>query len=262
MNARLSLALSWLLFGATLATNALANILPINGYNSGQVSGFYPNAFVPDGSTFGIWSLIYGWLLAMLLYASVQRRPEVQSTLQRGWPLFWLSCALNAGWILAWHYLQVTLSLTIMLGLLATLVALALRWLPAARGAFRWAAFVPVAIYLGWICVATIANTTALLVHYGWQGGALGPAGWSITMIVIAAGLASWLSWRLRAAAPVLVLAWALGGIYRGQQAAYPAVATVALAAAVLCGLAGAFVAWRRPLPAARWAHLAQRQGL
>ncbi|MCU0335774.1 MAG: tryptophan-rich sensory protein [Chitinophagaceae bacterium] len=235
MHPRLSLALSWGLFAATIVVNALANILPINGYNTGQ----------------GIWSLIYGWLLALLVYASVQRQPAATAALQQGWSLFWLSCVLNASWILAWHYLQVALSLLMMLALLTTLVALALRWLPAARGAFRWAAFIPVVIYLGWICVATIANTTALLVHYGWQGGALGAAGWSMCMMAIATALASWLSWRLRVAAPVLVLAWALGGIYRGQQAAYPTVATTALAAAAACMLVGAFIAWRRPLPAA-----------
>ena len=46
-----------------LAVNALANILPINGYTTGQVSGFYPNYFVPAGFTFGIWGLIYFLLI-------------------------------------------------------------------------------------------------------------------------------------------------------------------------------------------------------
>ena len=46
---------TWVLFLGVIAVNALANILPINGYNTGQISAFYPNAFVPAGFTFSIW---------------------------------------------------------------------------------------------------------------------------------------------------------------------------------------------------------------
>jgi len=49
-----------------LTVNALANILPINGYNTGQVSGFYPNYFVPAGFTFAIWGIIYLLLIGFV----------------------------------------------------------------------------------------------------------------------------------------------------------------------------------------------------
>ena len=39
--------------------NALANILPIAGMNTGAVSDSYPNLFAPAGITFSIWGLIY-----------------------------------------------------------------------------------------------------------------------------------------------------------------------------------------------------------
>ena len=51
--------INWLLFIGVVTVNALANILPINGYNTGQISAFYPNYFVPAGFTFSIWGLIY-----------------------------------------------------------------------------------------------------------------------------------------------------------------------------------------------------------
>jgi hypothetical protein len=38
-------------------------------------------------------------------------------------------------------------------------------------------------IYLGWICIATIANVTALLVHYNWHGWGLSEETWTIVMI-------------------------------------------------------------------------------
>ena len=47
-------ALSYLVM---VAVNALANILPIGGMNTGAVSDSYPNLFAPAGITFSIWAL-------------------------------------------------------------------------------------------------------------------------------------------------------------------------------------------------------------
>ena len=60
----MKIIITWLLFVGVIAVNALANILPINGYNTGQISAFYPNAFVPAGFTFSIWGVIYLLLLS------------------------------------------------------------------------------------------------------------------------------------------------------------------------------------------------------
>ena len=46
-----------------ITTNSLANILPINGQGTGEVSDSYPNLFAPAGITFAIWGLIYLLLL-------------------------------------------------------------------------------------------------------------------------------------------------------------------------------------------------------
>lgn len=42
-------------FAAMLTANALANILPINGKSTGEVSDSYSNLFAPAGVTFSIW---------------------------------------------------------------------------------------------------------------------------------------------------------------------------------------------------------------
>jgi len=55
MGARLNALLNVFGLVIVLTVNALANILPINGYNTGQISGFYPNFFVPAG--FNLWYL-------------------------------------------------------------------------------------------------------------------------------------------------------------------------------------------------------------
>ena len=53
---------------AMVVINSLANIIPINNVNTGQVSDSYPNLFAPAGLTFSIWGLIYLLLAAYTLY--------------------------------------------------------------------------------------------------------------------------------------------------------------------------------------------------
>ncbi|MFA4886295.1 MAG: tryptophan-rich sensory protein, partial [Desulfotomaculaceae bacterium] len=55
-------------FLGMIVVNMLANILPINGVTTGQVSDSYPNLFAPVGITFAIWGLIYLLLAGYTLY--------------------------------------------------------------------------------------------------------------------------------------------------------------------------------------------------
>ena len=56
-------------FGVMVIINAAANLLPINGNTSGEVSDSYPNLFAPAGYTFVIWGVIY---LLLGLYSAWQ----------------------------------------------------------------------------------------------------------------------------------------------------------------------------------------------
>ena len=251
MNSRFASLISWVLFAGTIAVNALANILPINGLNTGQVSALYPNSFVPDGKTFAIWSVIYLWLLLFVAYTSVlafQSKATVanRQLVQSISPLFWLTCLFNGTWILAWHHLQTGLSLIIMLALLVTLLAIFRQTVlakPAITAAARLLVVVPFTIYFAWICVATIANSTALLVQLQWSGWGLSAATWSIIMMAVATLLAVFITWRHRQTGFALVVAWALWGIYRGQEAP---VTTAAIAGMAACLAVAVFRLLRR----------------
>ncbi len=99
--------------------------------------------------------------------------------------------------------------------------------------------YTPFVVYLGWISVATIANITAMLVHYKWEGGPLSESAWSITMISIASLLAMIFIWKKSDRAYAFVIAWALLGIYRGQGDMTPAIGYAALAGIVTILLLG-----------------------
>ncbi|MEY4628224.1 MAG: hypothetical protein RLZZ595_550 [Bacteroidota bacterium] len=208
-----------------LTVNALANILPINGYNTGQVSAFYPNYFVPAGFTFGIWGIIYllliGFVICSLLAALPSFPEQARKAITKSSPLFLVTCLLNAGWIVAWHYLYLGLSLIIMLVFLFTLIRLFLG-IHAFKNQmnlfYRFWIYHPFLVYLGWISVATIANFTALFVGIGWQGEPLSAQTWSVVLILVAMLLGTFMVGIKKEPAFGFVLAWAFFGIYSSQM--------------------------------------------
>ncbi|MBX2914092.1 MAG: hypothetical protein KF856_02350 [Cyclobacteriaceae bacterium] len=205
--------LNFLALLATLTVNALANILPINGMNTGELSALYPSLFTPAGFTFSVWSVIYLLLIGfVIVQRSVASKPYfVELSL---W--FLVSCAANSGWILAWHYQYLFASVLIMFMLLFTLVRIFLLVQGDIKLTFLQKLFIqlPFIIYLSWICVATIANISALLVSVQWSGGPLSPVTWTITMTGIASLLGIFIVERYRKPTFFLVLTWALFGIY------------------------------------------------
>lgn len=174
---------------ATLVVNALANALPINGKNTGELSDLYPNLFVPAGITFSIWGIIYLLLVLFCIYQFFSVKKGATDYLKRIKLIFFISCAANCAWILAWHYQMVGLSLVVMLILLACLLFLYLGLKVGKPGTSKAEVgfiHLPVSVYLGWITIATIANITALLVNLGWNGFGLEEQLW--TALAIMAG--------------------------------------------------------------------------
>jgi hypothetical protein len=226
INKKVTPFLNLLLFAGVVSVNSLANILPINGYNTGQVSAFYPNFFVPAGFTFGIWGVIYfiltGFVFISFFAGFGKFDAAAGEAVQKASPWFWLTCAINAGWVLVWHHLYLATSLLLMVAFLVVLIRVFLllkplkNKIPAFHRIWVYHAFV---VYLAWISVATIANTTALLVGLGWQGGFLLPQVWSVIMICIAILLGIVMVGKRKEPAYGFVLSWAFYGIYSAQVA-------------------------------------------
>ncbi len=204
-----------------LVVNFLANSVPINGITTGALSDMYPNYFVPAGFTFSIWGVIYLFVISFIVVQWV--RKDQEKSINAIGPWFFLSCLANASWIFAWHYLQIELSLLLMLAIFFCLVQIYQRLQigssPSESAIERWFMKAPFSIYLGWISVATIANVTTLLVHYDWQGGFLAPASWAAIMIIIAAVLGLLILIYRADLLYALVLIWALWGIYSKRTA-------------------------------------------
>jgi hypothetical protein len=235
-------------FLVMVVINGLANTLPINGKTTAQISDSFDVLFVPAGYVFSIWGLIYLTLLAFTVYQALPAQRQNPALRSIGW-LYILSCAVNSTWIFLWHYELFPLTLIVMLTLLITLIAIYLR-LDIGRSrvstAERWFVHIPFSIYLGWITVATIANTTDLLYWLGWDGWGLGAATWAVIMLVAATAIAALVALTRRDVAYLLVLVWAFAGI-TVKQAGTPVVAVSAGVAAALIAFLALLSLFGRP---------------
>ncbi len=235
-----------------LVVNALANALPLNGLNTGQISDQFNVLFVPAGYVFSIWGLIYVGLIAFAAFQALPSQRDNPRLRRIGW-WYAVGCLANSAWIFLWHYQVFPLTLVAMLVLLASLIAVYLRLdigranVPAAE---RWATHVPFSIYLGWISVATIANVTDVLDYVGWGGWGLSPEAWAVLMLAVAAILTLAMGLTRSDAAYALVIAWAAAGIAIKQAPASEAVARNAWVLAVVAAVVAVASIVRRLRPA------------
>jgi len=198
--------------------NILANALPINDKTTGELSNQYPNLFVPAGLTFSIWGLIYILLAMFVVYSLICafRTGEKRSFIGSISIFFFLTCIANIGWIFAWHYEILPLSMILMILLLASLIAIYLRLSIGKSNASnleKYMVHLPFSVYLGWITIATIANATALLVAANWNAFGLGEQFWAVGVILIAVALTLAVVLQRRDIFFGLVVDWALIGI-------------------------------------------------
>jgi len=201
-----------------LVVNASANGIPINGLTTGEVSAMYPNLFVPAGITFSIWAVIYLFLIGFCVFPFTINTNK--KSLDNIGILFFVTCVLNVLWIYVWHHLYIYISLMVMLLLLASLIAIYLkinRSKPTSKRE-KWLVYKPFSIYLAWICVATIANTTAVLVHIDFSPPT--PAYWAVFAILLTQLLVWFISKKYKDIAFSVVVIWALLGIVIKQSEA------------------------------------------
>jgi len=202
-------------FLLTVVVNALANILPLNGKTTAEISDSYPNLFTPAGYVFSIWGIIYTLLLIFAVFQAAPKQREKLFLSKIGY-LFVLSSIANVSWLFLWHYGQVVLSVIPMFALLGTLIAIYLRLqigqsnVPLKE---KLCVHLPFSVYLGWITVAPIANVAAALTAVHWDGWGLGEVTWTILVIAVALIITLGVIFTRKDVAFSLVIVWALIGI-------------------------------------------------
>lgn len=204
----------------TIIINGLANILPIGGKYTGELSDNIPNLFVPAGLTFSIWGIIYILIILFSIYLAKDlfkkdktSKPFIEKTSY----FFIFANVANIIWIFLWHYEQILLSLLAMLILFISLLILYLRLnIGFEKISLKEKLLIhtPISVYIGWITVATIANVTAVLVTIGWDGFGISEQTWAIIVMIVATIITILMLVSRKDYAYSAVIIWALIGIY------------------------------------------------
>jgi hypothetical protein len=213
--------LNFIFFLIMVGMNALAVILPLNGKSTGELSDKYPNLFVPAGITFSIWSVIYLVLLIFCIYQvrslfSKRPEPHLAMILDAIEYLFVMNAIFNALWIVAWHYEILPLSIGMMIGILGTLIQINKNLRPVQpyiSGGLKVIVKASFGLYFGWICIATIANVTAVLVAYGIMPTGLSGQSWTCIMVLVGSAIGFIATINVRNGFVGLAIIWALIGI-------------------------------------------------
>ena len=244
-----SRSLKWtnlIVFLVTIAMNAAAVILPLAGRTTQEISARFEHLFTPASYAFSIWSVLYTLLLINAVDSLRRPDPEDQDVNQARVYLIFANI-LNTLWLVMWHNLLIGLSLPIMVTILVCL-ALAYKHLERATltGWAHWTQRVPVAAYLGWIAVATIANAGNLLVSLGFTGAPLEPSTWALLLALVAGGIGAGLSRTLGGAAFCASLAWGMLGVLNR-----PSSGAALIGLYIGLALIAVFVSsrWWRPVP-------------
>jgi hypothetical protein len=209
-----------------LAINAAANMLLLNGRTTGGVSNSFLVYFKPAGYVFAIWGVIYLLLGGFVLIQALPSRQSRPELVRVRW-LFMVSCVFNGLWLVSWHFLQFGISVLLMFALLAVLILIYRDLFPQWKlTSITNKIFIhlPFRVYLAWICVASIANTTVWLESMGFSGLGLEAEYWAVLMLAAGAIVLISVALPRGDAAFMVVFVWAYVGI--GNQ--FPATAILA----------------------------------
>jgi len=191
----------------------------------------------PAGTAFSIWSVIYLGLAAYTIWQLLPGNADDARARATGW-LAAASMVLNATWLLVTQADLVWLSVVVIVVLLAVLVELVRRL--ARHRAEGWVDRLVVdatfGLYLGWVAVATCANTAAAVGDSRWDvssADTIAVVG-TIALLALLTTLEVGFFWRYGARwAVALASAWGLAWVAVGRTAETPESLPTAIAAGV-----------------------------
>lgn len=225
---------------AIILVNVAANSIPFNGSTTAVIASRLPVLIMPAGYVFALWAFIYV-LLALWLYGFRQNNMNVTQALQN-WRaiLFVVSCLLNIVWLLLWHHGFFNWTIVFMTLLLVALLALYFTYPKKDNQLFGR---VPIAINLGWIFFATIANISYVLTLHEWAGWGLSDPLWTVIYLTFATAIALHFLYHHADIALSSVFIWVFIGIAvkNGVDELF-----VSAAALFLTAVIGAFIFFTR----------------
>ncbi|UWR21330.1 tryptophan-rich sensory protein [Sulfitobacter sp. S190] len=191
-------------------------------------------AVQPAGYAFGIWGLIYLWLVVGLGFGVWKRRDDAAWHAMRG-PLA-VSLAVGTAWLAVAVASPVWAALLIWIMLISALVALFRS--PVDDG---WFAALPVGLYAGWLSAASCVSLGLLAAGYGYVSEGTAALGAIFLALVIASAVQTQLR---RAPSYGIAVIWALIAVVVQNMGGNSTVAALAAGGAIAL-LVPTYKAWR-----------------
>lgn len=189
----------------------------------------------PATQAFSIWSVIYVGLTAYLIWQWLPAHAHSRTARETGW---WAAASLllNGAWLgvtqAGWLWVSV-LVIAVLTYVLARL-CLSLVGRGPSSLAELLIVYVTFGLYLGWVCVATVANVTAAAVGTGARLGEAAPV--LAVVVLLVAGAIGLLLARVMPGQPAIgvAMAWGLAWIAVGRLLVQPQSLIVGVVAAVV----------------------------
>lgn len=192
----------------------------------------------PGTGAFSIWSVIYLGLLAYAVWQFLPAQKHAVRHRRLGY-IVAASLILNAAWILSVQFDLLWLSVPVIVVLLVVLARAFVITIQTSPSGAIDAVLTDgtIGLYLGWVCVATAANTAAVLVAAGFDGWGIGAEVWATGVLAVAGVvgilLAVFGGGRI---APTLSLGWGLVWVGIARLSAEPLSPSTAIAAFTVAG--------------------------
>jgi hypothetical protein len=228
-------ATCFMLIAAMLGTGLFGGT-PVEDVQGGSLDAD-ATPLAPAGPAFSIWSAIYALLIWYTVWQALPRQRTSLRQRNIGWWIA-LSAVLNGLWLVMARYATLALTVVVIVALLVVLCITFQRTV-AIPAESRWDAFlvdVTTGLHLGWVSLATAANTAAWLAASGVR---LEPADvWGVVILaavgLIGVGIAVASRGRF---APSLAIAWGLSWVAVGRLSGEPPSAAIGTAAIVIAAI-------------------------
>jgi hypothetical protein len=242
--------------GQVLATFYVVRAGTVDYFNEPTAGGEVP--IIPAGYAFSVWGLIYAGSLAYAVYQALPVNRERPLLRRIGFATA-IAFAATTGWLIVAQRPERVWGTVALIVVITGALASAFRELVRAErpapftATERYLVVAPISVFLGWVSVATFANTASALRYSEITAPGRAESALSAVMIAAAAGAASWATAASRGNAwyggTVL---WALVGIAVANVVRQPNALVAAVATLAAGGVLAALLTARRRTPRGR----------
>jgi len=206
-------------FVLMVASNIIAEWIPLNHITTAQVSANHDTLMTPPGFTFIIWGVIYLGLFFFILYQNgvflkkgEGENPDIVHAISA---FFIISSAANIAWVISWHYDYIALCFILTFAMWGTLLFAYTRLQKeVSNKREHFFVQVPFSIYLAWISAAMTINFIAMLKNSSRGLLGISELTWTISIIICLTVFTEFILIFYRDFAFALTAIWALGGIF------------------------------------------------